>query len=75
MASKGKIIVINDMPNMSERLVRWLAKEKYHASFVATGELAQALLERDHFDAIVYGHEFLFSPRFSSFLSQTRGKV
>ncbi len=57
----GTILVINDVPRVKDRLVKWLTEANYHYVFVESYEEAAALSEKQRFDAMVYGHEFLFS--------------
>ena len=56
----GTILVINDVPRVKDRLARWLTESNYYHVFVDSEEEAAALSERHRFDAVVYGHEFLF---------------
>jgi CheY-like chemotaxis protein len=66
---KGKILVINDVPGIRNRLARWLAGTGYHYTFVDSAAEAEALLAQAAFDITAYGHEFLFPPW--SFMSIT----
>lgn len=55
---KGKILIINDAP-VGNWLIRWLVKNRYCYAFIDTEDEADALLEREHFDAVIYSHELL----------------
>ena len=65
MAGYARILIIDDEPKISRRLRSWLRKNDYPCSFVDTDEEATSLLRRGRYDAVVYGHEFLFQSDFS----------
>ena len=56
----GTILVINDVPRVKDRLVKWLNEANYLYVLVESYEEAAALSEKRRFDAMVYGHEFSF---------------
>jgi len=56
---KGKILIINDAP-VGDWLIRWLVKNRYCYAFTDSEDGANALLEREHFDAVIYSHELLY---------------
>ena len=55
---KGKILIINDAP-VGDWLIRWLVKNRYCYAFTDSEHGANALLEREHFDCVIYSHELL----------------
>ena len=59
------VLVINDPPRIRERLVQWLAEANYACMLVDTYEQAAALLQVRQFDALMYGHEFIFEGKTS----------
>ena len=67
-----RVLVIDDEPRVSRRLRSWLRKSDYHCAFVDTEEEASSLLRRGRYDAVVYGHEFLFQSDFSRGLPRPR---
>ena len=56
----GKVLVINDVPSIGDRLVRWLAQQGYHCVLANSSEEARLLLGHNRFDAILHGREFTF---------------
>ena len=66
------LLIIDDEPRVSRRLKSWLRKSGYDCAFVDTQEEASSLLKRERFDAIVYGHEFLFQSDVSRGLPSPR---
>ena len=60
---KGKILIIDDVPGMRERLERWLGQMAYRYAFVDSDRQAKAMLKNENFDTIVYSHEFRFPYR------------
>ena len=56
----GKILIINDDPGASQDISKWLTKMGYRYTFVGSDKEAEDILEKEHFDATIYGHEFLF---------------
>jgi PleD family two-component response regulator len=64
---KGKILVINDVPNIRGKLALYLAQMGYYYTFVDSAHEAESLGEHTHFDSVVYSHEFFFPPWSLSF--------
>ena len=61
MPAKGRVLVIEDTPSIRHRVALWLKKEEHPHTFVNTDEEAAELLRHVRFDAVMYGHEFVFS--------------
>lgn len=53
----GRILIICDTP-IPENLIPWLAAKRYHYTMVNSEEEAVSHLDREHFDCVVYSHEF-----------------
>jgi len=56
----GKILVINDEPSVSVDTAKWLTNTGYRYVFVDNVEEAKDTLEKEEFDLVIFGHEFLF---------------
>ena len=56
----GKILVINDEPSVSIDTAKWLTNTGYRYVFVDNVEKAKDALEKEEFDLVIFGHEFLF---------------
>ena len=59
-ANNGHVLIVDDAPALKELIVRWLAQNAYRYVFAEDEDQARRLLERSHFDAVLYGHEFEF---------------
>ena len=55
--SKGRILVINRATSVSRCLAQSLAEQGWYCTFVDSDSEADALLEHELFDFIVYGSE------------------
>lgn len=53
----GKILIICDIP-IPEYLIPWLTVKRYIYTIVNSKEEAIAHLDREHFDCVIYSHEF-----------------
>ncbi|MFC2014961.1 hypothetical protein ACFLUP_03100 [Chloroflexota bacterium] len=56
----GDFIVINDLPNLTDRIARWMENKKYSCVFVDSIDEANRLLEQKDYDVVMYGNEFEF---------------
>jgi len=56
---RGKLLVINDEPNLSDLLAEWLKKIGYRHEFVNDYEEAAKRIRHEDFDVVVRSHEFL----------------
>ena len=56
---RGKLLVINDEPNLSDLLARWLKNIGYYHEFVNDYEEAANRIKHEDFDVVVRSHEFL----------------
>ncbi|MFC1907040.1 hypothetical protein ACFLW8_03030 [Chloroflexota bacterium] len=54
---KGNILVVNDMPGVSDRIADWLAQMGYRCAFVNSVE---DLTEYGDFDALIHCQELYF---------------
>ena len=74
---RGKLLVIDDEPNLSDLLAKWLKNIGYEHEFVDDYEEAAKRIEREDFDVIVHSHEFLtikgLSAQFQPVPSQPSG--
>ncbi|MFC1952846.1 hypothetical protein ACFLWR_01780 [Chloroflexota bacterium] len=62
----GEFIIINDTPNLTNRIANWMEEKRYQYVFVDSIDEANRLLEQKDYDIVMYGHEFSFdekSPR------------
>lgn len=55
----GRVLVIDDVPGIRDRIARSLALKGYHCTFVDGAHEAGTLSGHEYFDTTVYGHEFL----------------
>lgn len=69
---RGKVLIIGDEPGARDSINRWLAETGYGCTFVGSASEADALLEREYFDTIVYSHEFLPARTSRQFPSRSR---
>ena len=60
MSSAGKVLIINDEPQITERLAKWLRQNNYQYVFVDSEEEADVLLSQNIFHTVVRSREFLF---------------
>jgi len=58
---RGKLIIIDDEPSLSDRLAKWLKNNGYYYAFVDNDKDATDLLKHEYFDAVVYSHELSFN--------------
>ena len=58
------ILIIDDEPKVRRRLYKWLGRTGALSTVVKTEEEALAILKYEHYDAVVFGHEFLFRSEF-----------
>ena len=63
MNTRGKILVIDDEPEVREMLENWLRTQGYNYIFVQSDEHAQVILKHRTFDTVMYGHEFPYASR------------
>jgi len=59
----GEFIIINDTPNLTDRISEWMEKKRYQYIFVDNIDEANRLLEQKDYDVVMYGHEFSFSEK------------
>lgn len=64
MTGQFCILIIDDEPKVRRRLNKWLDRTGALSTVVKTEEEALTILEYEHYDAVVFGHEFLFRPEF-----------
>ncbi len=63
MNTRGRILVIDDEPEVREMLENWLREQGYNYIFVQSDERAQTILEHRSFDTVMYSHEFPYTSR------------
>jgi len=56
---RGKVLIINDTPSISNRIAKWLRGMGYYSAFVDSDDDSRDLWDYTEFDTILYGHEFL----------------
>ncbi len=60
MAFLGDVLVIDDAPELRQRIAVWLESQGYHPAFVRDAAEAASIQQSRTFGALFYGHEFLF---------------
>ena len=63
MNTRGRVLVIDDEPDVREMLENWLRSQGYSYIFVQSDEHARTIMEHRTFDIIMYGHEFPYASR------------
>ena len=66
MSNKERVLVINDVPQLSQRLTRWLRRRKVVFSLVDTDDEARERMDKERYDLVFYGSEFLNSAKLQS---------
>ncbi|MFC2003325.1 hypothetical protein ACFLV4_05215 [Chloroflexota bacterium] len=57
---KGNILVVNDMPGVSDRIAGWLTQMGYRCAFVNSVDGVNDLTEYGDFDALIHCQELHF---------------
>lgn len=74
MAFLGDVLVINDAPELRQRIAEWLASQGYRLAFVRDATEAASIQQSRGFSAVFYGHEFLFRTTTARFGHATGAK-
>lgn len=74
MAFRGDVLVIDDAPDLRQRIAEWLASQGYHLAFVRDAAEAASIQQSRSFSAVFYGHEFLFRTTTAHFGHATAAK-
>ncbi len=56
---RGKLLIIDEEPNLSDLFAKWLTNIGYYHEFVNDDGEAARRVEHEDFDVVVRSHEFL----------------
>jgi len=61
--AKGRVLIIDDNPEIGEQLMRWCAANDYDVMVASNKKEADMLLKRRNFDTVIRSSEIMVNPK------------